>query len=266
MAEKSTRASVQEAKQILAEAETAMRHAIASMADGPARGRVIQDRWAVWQMLGQAKRYFSQAGQDEFLDRVVFQRKRGGVFVEIGAYDGITGSNTLFFEAFRGWSGLLIEASPTYFERVAETRDTLCLQLAVAPEPGEVAFLDIKKGYTQMGGIVDSLGQQALAAIEADDRTDAEVIQIEAKPLADILRENALTRVDYLSIDIEGGELAVLERFPFAEFDIHAWSIEVNEETPRIGELMTAAGYVLAAHIGVDQIWVKGVDTAEEEG
>lgn len=258
MAEKTVRQSVQEAKQLLAEAESAMRKALAQMPDNPARGRLIQDRWAVWQMLGQGRRYFSQAGQDEYLDRSVFERRRGGIFVEIGAYDGITGSNTLFFELFRGWSGILVEASPTYHNLVADNRDTPCLNIAVAPEAGEVAFLDIRRGYTQMGGIVDSLGAQALAAIEADSRTESEVITVEAKPLAGILAEQGLERVDYLSIDIEGGEPAVLESFPFSEFDIHAWSIEVNEQTPRIGEIMTGAGYSLAGHIGVDQIWVKG--------
>lgn len=258
MAEKTVRQSVQDAKQLLAEAESAMRKTIAQMPDSPARGRLIQDRWAVWQMLGQARRYFSQAGQDEYLDRVVFQHRRGGVFVEIGAYDGITGSNTLFFEMFRGWSGLLVEASPTYHDMVAENRVTPCLQVAVAPEAGEVAFLDIRRGYTQMGGIVESLGAQALAAIEADDRTDSEVISVTALPLAEILSAQGLQRIDYLSIDIEGGEPAVLERFPFDSFDIRAWSIEVNEQTPRIGAIMTGAGYNLVGHIGVDQVWVKG--------
>ena len=38
--------------------------------------------------------------------------QRGGFFVECGALDGETRSNTLFFERERGWSGLLIEADP----------------------------------------------------------------------------------------------------------------------------------------------------------
>lgn len=261
MQRRTVRETVLEGKRLLTEAESAMRQAIAKMPDGPERGRLIQDRWTVWQMLGQDRRYFSQAGQDEFLDRAVFRRKRGGTFAEIGAYDGLTGSNTLFFEAFRGWSGLLVEASPTHHAQVLANRDTPCLNLAVvgeAGEAGEVEFLDVRRGYTQMGGIVDSLGTQAKAAIEADARTEAQVIRVPATPLAEILKAQGLVRIDYLSIDIEGGELAVLRGFPFAEFEIAAWSIEVNEDGAEIGEIMRGAGYRLATHIGVDQIWMRG--------
>ncbi|HZS46365.1 MAG TPA: hypothetical protein VFC63_14920, partial [Blastocatellia bacterium] len=41
--------------------------------------------------------YFSQAGQDKFLNEVVFKGERGGTFVDIGAGDGIMLSNTYFF-------------------------------------------------------------------------------------------------------------------------------------------------------------------------
>ena len=40
-----------------------------------------------------------------------------GFFVEIGAYDGETGSNTLFLEKHKSWDGLLIEANPLTFVR-----------------------------------------------------------------------------------------------------------------------------------------------------
>jgi len=36
----------------------------------------------------------------------------GGVFVEAGANDGVTQSNTYYFEKFRGWTGLLVEPEP----------------------------------------------------------------------------------------------------------------------------------------------------------
>src|SRR6516225_8771930 len=37
---------------------------------------------------------------------------RNGFFVEAGANDGLAQSNTYWFEQFRGWRGLLIEAVP----------------------------------------------------------------------------------------------------------------------------------------------------------
>ena len=53
---------------------------------------------------------FSQAGQDVFLDQVLFKSKlRNGFFIEAGAFDLVTHSNTLFFEMERGWTGILVE-------------------------------------------------------------------------------------------------------------------------------------------------------------
>jgi hypothetical protein len=39
----------------------------------------------------------------------LFGQKTGGVFIELGANDGLTQSNTAFFEFSRGWTGLLVE-------------------------------------------------------------------------------------------------------------------------------------------------------------
>ena len=56
--------------------------------------------------------FFSQTGQDRLLFEHFFRGKRNGVFVDVGAYDGTTFSNTLFFERSMGWSGLCVEPLP----------------------------------------------------------------------------------------------------------------------------------------------------------
>jgi FkbM family methyltransferase len=250
------RNEIEDARRLLVVAEKRLHETILKLPDSPRRGRLIQERWTVLQMLGHYRQFFSQAGQDEFLDRKVFRGRRGGVFVEIGAYDGIIGSNSLFFEIFRGWSGLLIEASPTLHAEAQKFRNTPCLQVAVAPEAGFAEFLDVRRGYVQMGGLIASLGETAKKAIEADPRTVSEVIRVPTRPLADILADQGLSRIDYVSIDIEGGELAVLSTFPFDRFEIGAWSVEVNEASPEIAREMSEAGFRLVAHIGVDQLYV----------
>lgn len=52
--------------------------------------------------------YFSQAGQDRYLDERIFKNKRNGTFVEIGSYDGWMGSNCVFFEKVRDRTGLVV--------------------------------------------------------------------------------------------------------------------------------------------------------------
>jgi hypothetical protein len=68
--------------------------------------------------------YFSQVGQDMWLARHVFPSSRGGggVFVEAGAADGVTGSNTLWLERERGWTGVCVEPHPDTFQQLRRLR------------------------------------------------------------------------------------------------------------------------------------------------
>ena len=43
--------------------------------------------------------YYARSGQDKYLNEEIFKEKRKGVFIDLGAYDGVESSNTLFFEA-----------------------------------------------------------------------------------------------------------------------------------------------------------------------
>jgi FkbM family methyltransferase len=224
--------------------------AISKAPDGLAKGQLLQSAWTCRQMLNGCGPYFSQAGQDEYLDRAVFNRARGGVFVEIGAYDGIAGSNTLFFEMCRGWRGLLVEASPSLQSMASNRRRSPCIAVAVAPEAGEAEFLEVTSGYLQMGGLVRHMGASERQAIDDNRQADSRVIRVPTRPLADILREHGLRHVDYLSIDVEGAEQAILECFPFDAFDIQVWSIEVNTGDDEIASIMRNAGYARTAFIG----------------
>ena len=60
------------------------------------RGDVRMRLWQVEKELSLHWRYFSQAGQDRYLNERIFGNKRDGTFVEFGGYDGWTGSNCVF--------------------------------------------------------------------------------------------------------------------------------------------------------------------------
>src|SRR5436190_1037191 len=49
-------------------------------------------------------------------------RFRNGFFIEAGANDGIAQSNTLYFEKYFGWTGLLIEPIPELAQRCRKNR------------------------------------------------------------------------------------------------------------------------------------------------
>lgn len=67
--------------------------------------------------------YKSQSFQDIVLDRWMFEGARDGVFVDIGAADGVSFSNSYFFEKERGWRGLCIEPNREDFARLERNRE-----------------------------------------------------------------------------------------------------------------------------------------------
>ena len=77
------------------------------------------------------------------------------------------------------------------------------------------------------------------------------------RPLDALLDEAGLTRVDLVSLDIEGGEMAVLEAFAFGRFRVDAWCIENHLHATALPELMARHGYRQRAILGVDEIYVR---------
>ena len=200
--------------------------------------------------------FFSQHGQDQYIDRVL-SHKQKGVFVDIGGYDGLTGSNTLFFEVFRGWTGLLIEPSLTHLATAKSFRRCPCLGLALDAEAGELDFLEVTSGYKQMSGLLSGYDPKTLEFVRANPNHVEEIKKVPTQPLAEVLNEHNLHTIDYISLDVEGNEPAILQDFPFDDFDIHWWSIENNQGHDAVYNIMAQNGYELEEFISVDEIYRK---------
>jgi len=218
------------------------------------RGAINRRIHELRHMLQQGFPYASQAGQDLVVDTILRQ-KRGGTFVDIGGYDGTTGSNTLFFELWRGWTGVLVEPVPAQIEKARAVRRCPCLQLAVAATDGEAEFLEISQGYTQMSGLAGSYDPGLLSQVRADPRHRENVLRVRTRTIAGILEDAGIEHPDFISLDIEGGEEAALAAFPFDRHRVGTWAIENNSGGPGIGRIMRANGYDLAEFCGPDEIW-----------
>lgn len=200
--------------------------------------------------------YASQAGQDIVIDRV-FQQKNGGTFVDVGAYDGVTGSNTMFFERWRDWTGVLVEPVAEQRAKAEFMRTAPCLPYAVANKKGMAEFMSVTEGYTQMSGLIDTYDKAMLDRVRADARHSEKLIKVPTRTLSDILKEADILNPDFISLDIEGGELAALRKFPFDKHDVGAWAIENNTADPALPKLMREKGFELIEFCGPDEIYIK---------
>ena len=120
------------------------------------RGMLRQKIWNCERSFFWNEKYTSQAGQDKMIKKNFFEGKKNGFFIEIGAYDGITGSNCYHFERFLNWDGIAIEPSNVQFEKLKRNRKCKVLNNAISDEVKEVEFIEVTEGLTQMSGINDS--------------------------------------------------------------------------------------------------------------
>ena len=242
-----------EARRLLVEEERALAEMLKTERSRKRAG-LVRLLHEVRQMSGPGYAYTSQAGQDMVVDRL-FNGARDLTFVDVGGYDGVTGSNTLFLEERRGWTGLLVEPVPKMFERAKEVRFCPCLQVTVASKDGQADFIEVSEGYTQMSGLKDQYDDSILAEVRSHTRHQESVTKVETRTLSRILSDGGVPDPDFLSLDIEGGELDVLANFPFDLHEVKVWSIENNTADHRIRQIMEGAGYNLIEFCGPDEIY-----------
>jgi FkbM family methyltransferase len=245
-------AQMADALRILEEAAHAVERALRADPNMP---EVQGTAFLIGQHLGNFRQYFSQYGQDRYLHLNLFRNKRDGVFVDVGAYDGFSGSNTLFFEKFMGWTGLCIEPDPAQFAKIPAYRGCDRVQACIVDKEGTARFFSVADGLTMMGGLVDYFDPQDMKMIA--DRSRTKIVELPTRRLESVLNERNVTEIDYLSIDTEGSELAILKSFDLARFKVKALSVENNRNAPQVPEHMQSLGYRRIVRLGVDDIYAK---------
>lgn len=139
-----------------------------------------------------ARLYYAQHGEDRWIAEHL-SLPSAGYFVEVGAADGVTGSNTLHFER-RGWKGILVEPDPRSLTALLESGRTAEIDgRCVSSTPGLLDFT-LNSEPTWSGLI----------------RPDGHTIKVTAVTLTQLLDDHiAPPVIDLLSIDTEGTELDV---------------------------------------------------------
>ncbi len=212
-----------------------------------ARGKLLRlwQRAFTWEFPSSAN-YYSQNGQDIFVHGSFQERDSLGYFLDIGAHDGISFSNSYFLEKHLKWNGICIEATPTTFELLQENRRCECIHGCAATFDGEVSF-SLLEGETNMGNHVP-------LSSESDNDSKGDQIVVTALDVRRLLEER-IKRVDYLSIDIEGGELDLFKHIAGGSYTIDLVSLEENADPLRVDSEMKRLGFRYLAKVGPDRIY-----------
>lgn len=203
---------------------------------------------------------YSQHGQDI----EVFQHLkhlRGGIFVDIGSSAPIGLSNTYSLYKHYGWKGICVDANPEYVQSMRQARkDIPVVQAAVSNRNGErLRFATCK----MVGGLEDrfptvgnstQFNERRKAALDS-----GECIEVETQTITRILnqhREFNHRDIDYMSIDVEGGELQVLQGINWERYTVKCLSVEHNGNQQKLRSFMRHKGYE-SKRLGGDLFFYK---------
>jgi FkbM family methyltransferase len=213
--------------------------------------------------LPNADESYSQFKQDYYVFNNVSNGKKEGVFVDVGGNDPIKCNNTYLLEK-RGWTGLAIEPQDHLRDMWSGTRTTKCLDYVIGPESKDIIFVEGKDNEHGLSGIK---GYNKVSDKNKIEKTKKQ------KRLDEILLENNIKYVDYLSIDVEGYELNVLKSIDFSKINIKVIGLENDlgfNKIPFIGKklgselgnkeirkFLKAKGYKHLARIMCDDFFIK---------
>lgn len=199
--------------------------------------------------------YMSQYGQDKYINETLLKNKDTGVFIDIGANDGVSLSNTWFFEKKLKWSGIAIEPLPNTFKKLEFNRSCTLINACISDTDGEVRFMVAE----MLSGIIDKYDPRHIKRIKKRakkfDDTIATII-VSSYKLPTLLKDTSFNKIDYMSIDTEGGELEILKNIDLIKTPVEIISVENNYYDTKFRYYMDSIGYDLVAIIG-DEIYKR---------
>ena len=191
-----------------------------------------------------------------------FGMKRDGFFVEIGAYDGVTFSNTYFFESI-GWDSILAEPNPSQY--VACTENRLYSKVVNAAILGSNNIGTTILSVCEGPGGLDTLSYTVFGSehFKRVERSKAQIHQVEVLVLTmDDLLQGVKKTIDFVSIDVEGAEILVLKGFDIEKYSPKLFIIEDNSHgcDKRVKTFLQKYDYIEKFRLGANIFYTKTYD------
>jgi FkbM family methyltransferase len=167
--------------------------------------------------------------------------KKDGYFVEFGATNGISTSNTYLLDKQFGWRGILAEPAKRWHKQLKVNRscsiDTSCVW---STSKQVLQFQEEETGECSAIATLNALNAENKHSIP---RKAYDVSTISLTDL--LIKYGAPAVVDYLSIDTEGSEYDILKSFDFSKFKFRVITCEHNytQSKERIYDLLSKHGY-----------------------
>jgi FkbM family methyltransferase len=189
----------------------------------------------------------------------ILDRENRYLFIDVGASEPYIASNTVYMEKELGWDGICIEPHPIFFKKLNDS-DRTCKKYncAISNFNGDIEFVVIDGYSSMLSGIKENYTHTHWERVlneSAGNDNKINTINVECKTLTNILKENNIVNVGYLSIDTEGSELKVLEGIDFDKVKIKAISAENNNKDNTLKDFLIKKGYRYHGRVCADDIF-----------
>ncbi len=192
---------------------------------------------------------YSQLKQDLNVVKF-FNNEKELYFLDIGANDGITLSNSFLLEKEYKWTGICVEPLPDAFEKLTKCRNVICDNRAVFNKTGLVLKFSESKLFSGITEYIDKY----------PNAKNGNQIDVNTITLQDLLLEHkAPNTIHYLSLDTEGTELEILKSVDFNMYKFIYINLEHNFIEPRrteIKNLLTSNGYIYTGQNNWDDDYI----------
>lgn len=202
--------------------------------------------------------YYAQYGKDELLNNLLFNNKKNGFFIDVGANDGVSINSTYFLEKHLEWSGICLEPlERRYLELVKNRPRSICLNKALYNKNGVISFRDVS-GYPEMlSGIEECYSDNHKQRIAHESNFDNnKVITVECINFDKLIEDYNIKKINYLKIDTEGSEFEILKSLNFEKVDIEVIDVENNYNVD-YASFLKSKGYSLKLKHHIDEIYIK---------
>jgi FkbM family methyltransferase len=193
----------------------------------------------------------SQEKQDEYLEQNVFKGYKNGVFMDIGAHDGVSINNTLYFEKYNNWKGYNIEPIKSVYDKLVINRpESININCAICNNDGVADFIS-NTGYTEMiSGLKDNFDPRHMKRLNKELTQmggKSEIIKVNTKKIETLCDEHNIKHINYLSIDVEGAEFEVIKSINFDKvfIDVIGFENNYNDSSIPIIEYLQNKNYIM---------------------
>jgi FkbM family methyltransferase len=179
-------------------------------------------------ILGTEKNLYSQHGE-ELAIRDFFQDRGNGFFLDVGCAWPVHFSNTYYLERKLGWTGIGVDGLPDYAERWNKRRkNSKFFNYIVTDHSGMVEpfYRPVRR---ELLGISTMLSERQRGS--GHKNVKYEEIRVPTITLTELLDSEGISKIDLLSMDIEGAEPLALAGFDIDRFQPELAVVEVHGAT-----------------------------------